>query len=341
MKNQNEKATIDDVAILANVSIATVSRVINQTGQVADKTKQKVWVAIKELNYVPERAAQHLANRKTNTIGLLFSDVSGDFFDPLIRGIEEAARQRGYQLLIYCVSKNNNIDEDMPVNLLPLGQQNTDGLIIFSNSIPDNQVMELKKSNHPFVMVYSTFPSNPEVPFVIAENKNSTYQIVSHLIEKHGCKKIAFLKGPAEQEDSIIREDAYRKCLVEHSMDINELLIGKGDFDRWQAREQVETWISNGINFDAIFTGDDESAIGVYSALQNHNFNIPNDIKVVGFDNMPLADFLYPPLTTVDVPIEKIGKNAIEKLMHIINDEKFEIEEILPTEIVVRKSCGC
>lgn len=341
MINQNSKANINDVAKLANVSIATVSRVINQTGQVAATTKQKVWNAIEELNYVPERAAQHLANRKTNTIGLLFSDVSGDFFDPLIRGIEEAARRLGYELLIYCVNDEDINNEDSPVNLLPLGKQNTDGLIIFSNSISTKQVMQLKKSEHPFVMVYQKFPADTKVPYVIAENYASTYEIIEHLIKVHGSKRIGFLSGPSEQEDTNIRKKAYLQCLQDNHISIDQELIGYGGFARLIAREQINKWIATGLEIDAIFTGDDESAIGVYSALQNHNLHISEDVKVVGFDDMPMAEFLFPQLTTVKVPTEKIGGVAIEKLIKIINNEKFEIEEILPTQVVIRKSCGC
>jgi len=338
MAKAHSRATIDDVAQKAGVSTATVSRVINHTGPVAQKTREMVVATIDELNYRPQSAAQILARKKTNTIGLLFQAISGDFFSPLLRGIEAAAREYDFHLLIYSTQTSTNSEENF---YLPLGEQNTDGVLVFVDSIPKNELLRFQKIGFPVVLIHQSPPKGTTIPCVTIENKSGARKIVDHLIEQHNCRRIAYLSGDVDQEDSHWREIGYRESLDNHDITFDPELVAIGGFNREQARAAVENWLKKGVKFDAIFASDDEMAIGVLTALDQANLKVPEDIALVGFDDIDLSRFLHPPLTTVKAPIEQVGREAIRLLVNQITGKITESFVLLPTEVVIRKSCGC
>jgi len=335
---ERSRATIDDVALKAGVSTATVSRVINNTGTVAPKTRENVLAAITELNYRPQSAAQILASKKTNTIGLLFQAISGEFFSPMLRGIEAAAQECGYNLLIYSTQLNQS---DHSRLAMPLGEHNTDGVLIFVDSIPDQEIVRFSEIGFPVVLIHQSSPQNLQIPWVTVENKSGARKMMNHLIEGHNYRRIAFLSGSVGQEDSHWRELGYKESLAAHDIPFDPELIATGNFNRDVAQAAVEHWLQNGTQFDAIFAADDEMALGVIAALENTDLKIPDDIALVGFDDIYLARFLSPPLTTVKAPTEQVGREAIRLLVDKINGRPTESIILLPTEVVVRQSCGC
>jgi DNA-binding LacI/PurR family transcriptional regulator len=337
MNRINQSSTITDVARRAGVSIATVSRVINGNTPVIASTAERVQAAIKELKFVPRTAARVLASRRTNTIGLLLPEIGGWFFPSILRGIESAARQAGFDLLIHTV----DVAYPLKTSRRALGMHNTDGLIVFTNSVSDDELSYLEQSGFPIVLLHQTPPNNLNIPVITIENKDGAQKLVDHLIEVHGYRRIAFLRGTAGHEDSAWRERGYRESLEAHGIQFDESLVAIGGFDESEAMDAVNQWLANGLKFDAIFAGDDDAALGVFTALQHAGRRIPDDVAVVGFDDVPLARFMSPPLTTVRAPTEQTGMDAVTQLVHLIRGEPAQSITLLPTELVIRNSCGC
>jgi LacI family transcriptional regulator len=330
------RITIADVAQRAGVSIATVSRVLNGTAAVDSETAERVRTAIARLNYVPHAAARTLASRRTDTIGLLLPEISGAFFQPLLRGVEAAVGEAGLNLLIHTTqSRPEN------ANRRPLGEQNTDGLLVFTESLDAKELTRLHKVGFPVVLLHQASPNFLNIPVVTIENKSGAQKIVEHLIEVHNCRRIVFLQGPEGHEDSTLREKGYRLALKSGGIPFDPLLIVRGNFDRNAAREAVEKILADGVTFDSVFTGDDESAIGVLLALRQAGRRVPEDIAIVGFDDSLFANTLLPPLTTVRAPTEQVGKQAVRQLVRMIQGEEVEARLVLSTELTIRQSCGC
>ncbi|HSB67146.1 MAG TPA: LacI family DNA-binding transcriptional regulator [Anaerolineales bacterium] len=339
MKRQNRHpATIHDVAALAEVSIATVSRVINGTTPVSDRISARVREAITSLEFVPHSAARVLATKKTNTIGLILPEISGFYFSPLLRGVEECLRGKGYDLLVQSTVAES---ESTASPTLKLGAHNTDGLLVFAASLSDLEITRLHSYGFPMVLLHQSPPEGLDVPCVTIDNKTGTIKIINHLLEVHGYRKIAFLVGPESEEDSYWRELGYREALSSHGIPYDPILIAAGHFDTSVAQVSVSGLLKKGVVFDAIFTGDDDSAIGAITAIQNAGLRVPEDIAVVGFDDVYISQYLSPPLTTVHAPIEQAGYAAAQQLIRLIHQENVEPLVLLPTEIIIRRSCGC
>lgn len=330
-------ATIADVAYAAGVSTATISRVLNNPEQVSQRTTEKVLAAIKKLGYVPQTAARNLASQRTNTIGLLLPSIGEDFFGQMMRGVEAEVGGSGYDLLIATQSEMTTT----PVKRQILGRHNTDGMLIFTGNVFESAVLPLYREQFPVVLLYQSPPDDLPIPYVTVENKNGTKIIIDHLIETHACKRIVFLRGPADNEDSFWREKGYRESLKMHGLEIHEDLFGRGEFTELDAKETVLKMIADRIQFDAVFGGSDEGAYGALMALNEAGIKVPDQVAVAGFDDLSLARFMTPALTTVKAPTEQVGREAVKQLMKMIRGENPEIKTLLPTEIIIRRSCGC
>ncbi|HVN54361.1 MAG TPA: LacI family DNA-binding transcriptional regulator [Anaerolineaceae bacterium] len=330
--------TIEDVAELAGVSIATVSRVVNGTEVVSAATARRVQEAIRQLGYSPHSAARSLASRRTSTLGLILPEISGPFFSPLLRGIELAAREAGLELLVY---STQNRSAGRVGGARPMGPHNTDGLLVFTGALPEEELAALEKAHFPMVLLHQSPPEKLAIPAVAVENRAGAHQVVSHLIDAHGCQRIAFLTGPEGQEDARWRFRGYCETLAVHNLDPDPALIGHGEFDEQTAFETVSAWIRGGLRPDAIFAADDTSAIGALNALIRVGLRVPEEVALVGFDDMDISRYLSPPLTTVRAPVEEVGRTAADQLIRLIQGQTVEPLILLPTELVVRRSCGC
>lgn len=335
---RRSRATITDVARKAGVSIATVSRVINQTAAVAPETESQVRAAITALNYRPQSAARVLASRKTKTIGLLIPEISGDFFSPLLRGIEAETRNAGFALLIYATQREQATEA---TDLQPLREHNTGGMLVFVNSLPEKELIRLDQIEFPVVLIHCSSPEGLNIPCVTIENKHSAQAMIDHLIEVHNCRRIAFLTGADGQEDSYWREMGYRESLAAHDIPFDPQLVTTGGFNRHDAHKAIANWLREGLAFDAVFAGDDEAAVGVLTALKAGNKRVPEDVAVTGFDDLHLSRYLHPPLTTVRAPTEQVGREATRQLVRLIQEGEADPLVLLPTELVIRQSCGC
>ncbi|MFZ5912193.1 MAG: LacI family DNA-binding transcriptional regulator [Chloroflexota bacterium] len=339
MQSRKQHPTISDVARRAGVSIATVSRVINATTPVAPETAQRVQEAIQELAFVPRAAARVLASRRTQTLGLLLPQIGGEFFSPLLRGIEAEAQAAGYDLLIHATS---HIPHAVgPVAHRPLGEHNTDGLIVFTQSIDEKELSRLHASNFPVVLLYQSPPASLDIPAVTVENKTGALRIVEHLIRAHGRRRIVFLRGPDGNEDSEWRERGYREALDAHGIQFDPSLVATGGFNEEEAQVAMQEMLAAGVEFDAVFGGDDDSAAGAISVLKQAGKRIPQEISVVGFDDVTVARYLHPPLTTIRAPIEQVGREGVRQLVHLIRGQQAEALVLMRTELIIRESCGC
>lgn len=337
MTRKSSSVTIRDVAKHAAVSVATVSRFINQNAPVSQEVAERIQQVMLDLNYKPHSAARQLATRRTMTIGLVIHNMHTDFFAPLLSGIEAVVSEYKYNLLVATYDY-----KAYPHRPLPIGPHNTDGLLAYADCIDEEQLTDLCRIKFPVVLIHRTTPAHLKVPFVTVENKAATRKLISHLIEEHGRRSIIFLRGPKEQEDSRWREQGYRDALDAHGLPVRPELILEGEFDQWVAYKNLKKFIAcNGVDFDAVFTGDDDAAIGVLNALREAGLRVPEDVSVVGFDDSRLAAFLNPSLTTVKAPTAAVGQTAAHLLFNLIQEQPAQSATLLPTEIIIRRSCGC
>jgi DNA-binding LacI/PurR family transcriptional regulator len=332
--SKNRPPTIADVAQKAQVSIATVSRVLNGTTPVDLEKASRVRLAVEELQFVPRHAARVLASQRTHTIGLVMSEISGAFFPPMLKGIEAEAHEAGYDLLIHSTQKEGPTRR-------PLGEHNTDGLLVFTDSLDHRELHRLHTIGFPIVLLHQAAPDSMSIPVVTVENKDGAATVVTHLIEKHGRRRIVFLRGPEGHEDSVWRERGYREALEAHQIEVDPELITTGQFDEDEAFIAVQKLLQDGIQFDAVFSGDDDSAIGAMRAIKMAGRLVPQDISVVGFDDVPFARYLLPALTTVRAPIEQIGREAVRQLANLMSGKPSQALTLMRTELVIRESCGC
>lgn len=338
MTRRSSSVTIRDVAKQAGVSVATVSRYINQNAPVSAEVAERLDKVMAELKYIPHAAARHLASRKTRVVGLLLTNMHNDFFGPLLNGAEQIVREHGYNLLV--ATYHSNSRDSLPP---PIGPHNTDGLLVFADSLTDEDLAKLHEMEFPVVLIHRTPPASLHLPSVTVENKSASHKLVEHLIVQHNKKRILFLRGPVHQEDSYWREIGYRSALDANGIAFDEKLVLEGDFERDIAYQILNRFLGNGqhVAFDAVFAGDDDAAIGAINALTDNGYRVPEDIAVVGFDDLRLSAFLNPPLTTVRAPTEAVGQIAAERLFGLLKNEVSDGITLLPTEIIIRRSCGC
>jgi DNA-binding LacI/PurR family transcriptional regulator len=338
MTKKSHSVTIRQVAQKAGVSVATVSRYINQNAPISEEVAKRLEKVMSDLQYVPHAAARTLASRKTHTIGLILMKIHRDFFAPLLSGIEAVVSEHNHIMLV-ATSEPDKSNR----NIAAVGAHNTDGLLIFANSLSDQQIQQLYQKNTPMVLIHRSAPESLNIPSVTVENKAATRKIIDHLIDDHHRRNIIFMRGPKNQEDSYWREVGYRASLEAHGIPFDEKLILVGEFERDIAYKSLKDFISNQDHppFDAIFSGDDDAAIGAIRALDEAGIQIPEQVSLAGFDDFRLSPYLSPSLTTVRAPTEDVGRVAAEQLFRLIEGQNVEATTLLPTEIILRRSCGC
>ena len=337
MRQLPSSPTIHDVAKRAGVSISTVSRVINRSVPVSDDVLTRVEAAMSELKYTPRAAARNLASRKTNSLGLLLAEILGDFFDPLLAGIETVAVENGFDLLISTAGRGGPHDE-LPTSL---GHHNTDGLLVFAGVLTHTGIARAHAAGLKLVLIHQSSPPDLEIPCVTIENKAASFSVVEHLITVHHRRRIALLRGLEHNEDSHWREMGYREALAKYNIPFDPALAVPGDFKRDVAQVSVTHLLESGIAFDAIFAGDDDAAVGALQVLYSTGKRVPEDVSIVGFDDIRLAAVFNPSLTTVHAPTAEVGRVAAQQLIRLIRTGQADPLTLLPTEMVIRRSCGC
>ncbi|RLT50895.1 MAG: LacI family transcriptional regulator [Chloroflexi bacterium] len=333
-------ATIRDVALEAKVSAATVSRFLNHTATVSPPVADRIQAAVALLKYVPNGAARTLTTRRTNLISLVVPHRAfhyfGSFFAPLLSGVETVATEYGMSLVIS--ARRESFTDPFS---LALGPRNSDGMLVFANSLPDEVVIHMHSMGFPMVLIHRSPPPGLDTPCVLIENERPAFEIVQHLVQVHGRRRILFLRGIETQQDSLERERGYLRALQANGIEFDPALVLRGDFDREVALTVTKRALADGLQFDAAFACDDEAALGVKVALEASGLRVPADVALVGFDDQYGVADLTPPLTTVRAPSKQVGQVAAEQLVRCIAGEIVERVTRLPVSVVLRQSCGC
>lgn len=338
MRRPKPRPTISDVARLAGVSISTVSRVINDTVPVSEDVEQRVRHAVEMLSYTPHTAARNLAVRKTYTIGLLLPELSNNFFAHMLRGVENAIRPTEYQLLIHASLRSL---EEAPWRRSPIGEHNADGMLVFVGSTDEEDLLRNQQRDFPMVLLFFRGPTGADIPYVGFDNSDGLRQVVEHLVMVHGRRRIVYMRGPVGNVDSDERERAFGQTLAQVGVPLHPELVVRGHYSAPGGESAILELLARGAAFDAIFAGDDEAATGALAALRRANLRIPEDVAIIGFDDLPFAAHLNPPLTTLHAPVQQAGFVAATKLLALLAGERVEVATRLPVELVIRQSCGC
>jgi LacI family transcriptional regulator len=327
--------TIYDVAREANVSMATVSRVVNGNPNVKPVTRKKVLEVIERLGYRPNAVARGLASKKTTTVGVIIPDISNIFFAELARGIEDIATMYKYNIIL----SNSDQNKEKELHLLNtmLGKQ-VDGIVFMSGNITPEHVEEFEKSPVPIVLAGSIEESE-KLPSVNIDYEQAAYDSVKEFIDR-GHKHIAFVMGPLYEPDiSSKKLEGYKRALNEANISFNEELIIEGDYTYDSGLEAFDKILEASVKPTAIFVGADEMALGVVHGAEDKGYKIPEDFEVITSDNTRLSLMVRPQLTTVVQPLYDIGAVAMRLLTKLMNKEKVsEHIVILPHRIEHRQS---
>jgi LacI family transcriptional regulator len=328
------QATIRDVARAARVSVATVSRALNDSGPVRDDTRRRVRDAAQHLRFTPHGAARSLITSRTNTLGVLLPDLYGEFFSEIIRGIDRGAQRAGYQLLLS--SARNARDEIHGAFRAMYGR--VDGLILMAPDVELAEMFAQRRDGTPIVFINSPVEST-DARLITIDNHGGAYRMVKHLVQQ-GRERIAIITGADRNHDAAERLRGYRDALDELGMRRDARWELRGDFTEAAGHRAARAMLKLEPRPTAIFAANDAMAIGALSALREEGIAVPEDVAVAGFDDIPIARYVSPPLSSVHVPIAQLGERAMELLLGTIADPRNRGPGriVLPTTIVIRKS---
>ncbi len=330
-------STIKEVAKRAGVSTATVSRVFNNTGLVEEETRARVKLVAAELRYSPSALGRSLSTRKTDSIGLLLPDLFGEFFSEVIRGSDQTAQQHKYHLLVS--SSHNNREEIAAALKMMRGR--VDGLVVMSPHIDAQTLNANLPHNHPVVLL-NCHVEGSGFDSLNIDNVRGSRQMVAHLIS-HGHRRIAIIKGTEHNIDAEERLGGYCEAMAQAGGDRDNALALPGDFSEASGYDAVRKIMSLHPRPTAIFASNDSMAIGALSALRDEGIQVPQDMALAGFDDVPIAAYLTPSLTSVHVGIHDLGALAIKRVLFALdqNGTYLKQQQILPTTLSIRESCGC
>jgi LacI family transcriptional regulator len=326
--------TIREVAESAGVSYATVSHVINNTRLVSHETRERVLTAMEQLNYRPNALARSLRQGKTNTIGLVLPDSANPFFAEISRGIEDEAFKRGYSVFL-CNTELDIQRELFYVDVL--SKKQVDGIIFVAAGDQADSLDFLLRRNMPVVMIDRDVP-NVEVDAVLTDHKLGGFLATRHLIEL-GHKRIACIAGPSSITPSAERITGYRRALEEAGISYDENLVLRGDYHAQSGLEITHSILKMNLRPTAIFALNDLMALGALRAAAEADCSVPDDLAVVGYDDLEIARFTNPPLTTISQPKKAIGAQAVSLLVDRMSQKsRAPSRLVLPPELVIRRS---
>ena len=326
-------STIRDVARASRVSVATVSRVFNDHPRVSVATRERVVAAANRLGYWPNGTARSLITSRTHALGVLLPDLHGEFFSEVIRGIDLAARRQRLHLV---VSSFSSTPEDL-TSALRAVRGRTDGLIVMTPDVDASEALRHGVGSIPIVLL------NPEAQVpgcdsISIANHDGAHAMVRHLVAL-GHRRIATVTGPLGNIDAQQRLEGYRSALREAGLEASPALEVRGHFTESSGYEAGTLLLTRKPRPTAVFVANDHMAVGVLGALQDARVRVPSDMAVAGFDDIPMARYLTPPLTTVHVDMLALGQRAVQLLIEPRTGADPR-REVLPTTLVVRASCG-
>ncbi len=343
--NRFDRVTIKHVAEESGVSIKTVSRVINNRPDVSPVTRQSVQDTIARLGYQPNAIARSLVSRRTRTIGIINADFNDEFFSNLLKGAEQAARRCGYFIMLASTQNNANGE---PEYIRLITERYVEGIIFAQPGLHSNQpdpptdeyIFDILQAGMP-VAAFSSFtlPIMGRLIVIDIDNIGGGKQATQHLL-RHGHSKLAMITGPLYRKAAEDRRKGFLSALTEAGITPDEDLIIEGDWSYQSGEQAVEKLLRRQKAFSAIFAQNDRMAMGAIKALRNRGLRVPEDISIIGYDDIAIAKYYVPPLSTVRQPIEQIGEIAVESIIRAIEERRERQEEVvLKTEIIERQSC--
>lgn len=335
-KNTSSSPTIRDVSRKARVSVATVSRVLNNQPGYSEETRQRVLAAIEALGYQPNQVARGLVSRKTRTIGVMFPTVSSMFSAALLQGIEGEAHLRDYGVFVCNIGEHGN-RFDRVIGML--AEKRVDGLLFVSEWLGESFAERLGELNIPVVLVSTGGPGSP-FPYVKADDFRAAFQATTHLLEA-GHRRIGMVSGPPE--DAIAggpRIEGYRHALRAYGLVPSDRDMAVGRFDFYSGLEAAEQLLDRAPDLTAVFAASDEMAAGVLACCYRRGIRVPDTLSVIGYDNLAVAEMTSPPLTTVAQPLEQMGRTAMEMLLAMLDGAPVPDSVLMETTVVERDSVG-
>ncbi len=326
-----------DVARIAGVSTSTVSHVINNNRFVSETIREKVNAAIGQLNYAPSALARSLKLNQTRTIGMLITSSSNPFYSEVVQGVERSCYERGYSLIL---CNTDGDEERMNRCLETLMQKRVDGLIVMftENHRPSQDTLSRYQTVPVVMMDWAPFAG---VNDIIQENAFIGGKMATDYLIAQGYRHIACITGPLDKTTSQQRLDGYRQAISEAGLALRADFEVTGDFEFAGGLTAMEKLLALPQPPDAVFAGNDAMAVGVYQALYQRGLRVPQDVAVMGYDDIQLAQYMTPPLTTIHQPKDELGELAIDTLLHRLKDPEAEAQVLVLTpELVVRASVG-
>ena len=328
-------ASIKDVARKAGVSIASVSRVMNDRENVGKETRERVMAAVRSLRYVPHSGARSLITKRTSAVGVLLPDLYGEFFSEIIRGIDAGARQRGLQLLLSSVHGEG---PEVAAAIRTM-RGRVDGLLVMSPHVETALLEQNIPSTLPLVLINSPLVDAPH-PTLTIDSYRGARAMVRHLL---GCghTRIAHVSGAVRNFDADERRRGYRDELARALPDVEPLVL-EGDFSERSGYRAGQQLAAAAERPDAVFAANDMMAVGCLVAFREAGLRVPDDIALAGFDDIPLAALVSPTLTTARVHIAELGRRALEQLLLSIESPQRtrQAAQAFVPELVIRESCG-
>lgn len=327
-------ATIYEVSKLARVSLATVSRVINKSPQVSDKTRQKVMDAMAELGYRPNSIAQSLASNRTNSVGILVSELHGPFFGQMMAGIESELRAAGKHVIITTGHSEEDKEKDGIEFLI---SRNCDAIILHVEAVSDEYLIDLCKGHTP-VYLMSRYVDEISENCISLNNELGGYLATQSVIEL-GHSAIAYIGGPQFKADSKDRLVGHKRALAENNISFNDTLYFEGDFKEKGGSDGLKYFNESNKGFSALICANDEMASGAITYAREQGLSLPRDLSIIGFDNIIFARHTYPKPTTIDNPVNSMGHMTAKLVLKNIYQQKnISITHFFEPTLITRDS---
>jgi DNA-binding LacI/PurR family transcriptional regulator len=328
----SRSVSIKDIARVAKVSPSTVSRALNADPRISKETAARIRLLAQEMGYTPSLAARDLVTQQTNTIGIVISCISDLFISDLVIGVEQAARSYGYS--VFLISSYRDADRELEA-VQSLHERRTTGIIVTGSQIDEGYLQLRKRFSQPVVLI-----NCPGYPHSIStDNLAGARQAVDHLTQL-GHRQIAYIANEQSYQTNLDRFTGYGAILAQYGIPVDEQLIVEGDGTMSGGQWAVQQLLALPRPPTAIFCFNDLMAIGALCALSQAGIQVPDDCSVIGFDDLELAIYCCPPLTTIRQFRDQLGQRAMHMLHHLIEGRSDVRAEILPAELVVRKTTG-
>jgi LacI family transcriptional regulator len=331
---RSRDATIQQVAARAGVSIATVSRVANGTGQVSPSMRATVSEAIAELGFRPSHAGRALVSRRHGAVGVVLPGLSGPYHSEVIAGFEQAAVEARLAVLIL----GTHLLEGSGERVLDLASR-VDGLVVLGGSVVDDSVVD-RLVDRGFPVVLMAGPPHPRVTSVRVESRDAVRRLTRHLVEGHGHTDLAFLGNPTGSPDTAERFAGYQQGRAELGLAADDAPVHCGH-DQAGGLEAAANVLSLDAPPRAVVCANDEIALGVLVYAFGHGVRVPDDLAITGFDSLPASAMTRPGITSVWQPMRDLGRRTLDELRAVIDAAPPPHDVVIPTEVVLRESCGC